>query len=394
MDFRDWSFWQILLSLGGAIVTLAGLITVGYRFGHWQGHLKNPGKLQLDEAIRNRELAEKQLAEANAKRAQMSNDIRRYRTLKEALVEGDRDLWNSHKPQPYETYNEDVLRRDMQVVTVMNLKGGVGKTTMATNLAAYFDQYKDKRVLVVDLDYQGSATATLLRMMGFEQLPDQNAINVFATSGRLASPAETVRPVQNPLRKTDFVPCSYPFAAIENRQMVKWLFQELDHDPRFRLSEVLFSEAFRDRYDVVIIDAPPRLSLGAINALTASRTVIIPTLPDLMSTEAVANFAGQLQGIAGVLNPSLDKLLIAMNQTRYTEMLDSEERAINRVMKDLDFWPGIARQIPQNIPSRVVFSRASVEQSLAWILDDSNDVRIRDLFISFGDFIAEEIGIS
>ncbi|RAN32041.1 ParA family protein [Hyphomonas pacifica] len=387
------SVWATVATIAGALSIVTGLFGFGYRVGHWRGHLKNPDEMAVRQANRERDVAEQQLNEIKGQIALRSSEVRRYSALKEALIGGEKALWNSHRTEPFEGYDRLVQTNDVHVLTVMNLKGGVGKTTLATNLAAYFDQHLNKRVLFVDLDYQGSATTAMLNLVGLEDIPTQNASKVFTEQGRLPSVAELALHAMRPLARTELVPCNYSFSAIENKEMVKWLFQENQTDPRFALAKVIFSDEFRERYDVVIIDAPPRLSLGAINALTCCRTILVPTIPDSMSTEAVGNFTAQLNSLAPILNPSLSKLLLGVNKTGATKMNPAEIRAVERAFEDMRNWNGISRVVPTNIPDRVAFSKASTERSLAWLLNDTNAVQIRDIISKFGDYVARETGI-
>lgn len=378
----------------GFFSMMVALMTFIFNLGQRLGEAKNPGAVQIANFKAAAEAAEKERDEARANTAKHSSDIRRYLALKEALIGGEKSLWNSHQPAPYDAYDKDMGSNDLHVLTIMNLKGGVGKTTLATNLAAHFDLALNKKVLVVDLDYQGSATAALLRMVQYDALPYQHAKRIFASSSKQPSLPELALRMSNSLTRTDLVPCSYEFAAVENKQMVGWLFQELGYDPRYCLPSVLYSEEFRNHYDIVIIDAPPRLSLGAINAITACQTLLVPTIPDLMSTEAVGNFVNQLNSLGGLLNPALHKLLLGVNRSDSTELKESEERLIQRSLKYSESWNGIMRRVPQNIPDRVVFSKALAQQTLAYLLDDNvAKKKIRTALAEFGDFVAHEMGV-
>jgi cellulose biosynthesis protein BcsQ len=85
------------------------------------------------------------------------------------------------------------------------------------------------------------------------------------------------------------------FGDIENRLMTQWHSGLIPEDIRYRLRAALHSPDLRDDYDVVLIDCPPRLTTGCINALAASDYVLIPVLLEDTSAEAVPRILGWLK---------------------------------------------------------------------------------------------------
>ena len=122
--------------------------------------------------------------------------------------------------------------------------------------------------------------------------------------------------------------------------------------------------------------------------------MIIPTIPDLMSTEAVGNFVSQLNSLAPTLNPALQKLLIAVNRSDRTDLTQNEERLILRAKQYADNWNGIVKLVPQNIPNRVAFGKALSQQTIAYLLDDNVASKsVTSVLEDFGDFVGREMGV-
>ncbi len=184
------------------------------------------------------------------------------------------------------------------VTTVANLKGGVGKTTLAANLIGHCAKHRaapNKSILGIDFDYQGSLTSMAL--------PDDNQNTTGGedtSAGKLLikglDHTKEIPHAIEPIAK--FIASNYPFAQVENRLMVKWLLGEFDDDLRLRLTNQ-FTDLFQgdSLFNKIIIDAPPRLTTGAIQSLCASSHIIIPTVMDLLSTEAVGQFVTQIDDL-------------------------------------------------------------------------------------------------
>ena len=151
------------------------------------------------------------------------------------------------------------MRSECIVLSVANHKGGVGKTSTAINLACAFAGTR-RRVLLIDLDPQGSATVSILRKRPTGLISSGNALM------SEASLVPCIKPYN--LAKFDLVPANDDLTAF----CVSCINEE---GKEFRLKNALSS--LRLIYDLIIIDCPPALNLLTINALCASDDLIIPT---------------------------------------------------------------------------------------------------------------------
>ncbi len=226
----------------------------------------------------------------------------RLKRAEQAVAKDGNGIWlakNFHIDQPVD-YRR--IRRGIPVITIANLKGGVGKTTIAANLLAHYSIAKQERVLAIDFDYQGSLSSMMLSEADhdalFEEQSDTRTCRAshlieHATVDWLLSVPNSVEGSR--LDRAKVIPSFYSLAATENRLMIEWLLGRKDIDIRFRLAELILSDRVQDRFDRVIIDAPPRLTTACIQALAASNSVIIPTVLDSLSAQAVGTFVDQLR---------------------------------------------------------------------------------------------------
>jgi chromosome partitioning protein len=206
-------------------------------------------------------------------------------------------MWLS---QPTPSFRADYQRRLARsnpiITTVANLKGGVGKTTLAANLGARYAVAGEK-VLLIDLDFQGSLSSMM--MPARERRP---APGMLSKASRFVGEKNRMRigdPVKIylPLAPTAYlcaVPAFYDLVRTENRIMIEWLLGSHESDARYWLAETLLSDDYQT-FDRVIIDAPPRLMTASVQALCASNHVIIPTILDGLCVEAVDTFLVQLR---------------------------------------------------------------------------------------------------
>lgn len=175
-----------------------------------------------------------------------------------------------------------------RVYTLVNQKGGVGKTTTAINLGAYL-AYFGQRVLLVDLDPQANATSCLHI--------DKNAVRSGIYEVLIeASPAAS-NILHNPRLKLSILPSSPALAGAEVE-----LVTELARESRLKkaLAHIV------DRYDYVLIDCPPSLGLLTLNGLVAANNgVIIPVQCEYLALEGLSQLNNTLNRVRNALFPEL-----------------------------------------------------------------------------------------
>ncbi|HSN69407.1 MAG TPA: AAA family ATPase [Thermoanaerobaculia bacterium] len=188
-----------------------------------------------------------------------------------------------------------------KVVSLVNQKGGVGKTTTAINLGASLAA-AERSVLLVDLDPQANATSG----MGFPKDADRSIYGVLVDGVPLE---EIIRETELPT--LHLAPSSVDLVAAE--------LELADFEDRaFRLRTAL--AAVRDRYDYILIDSPPSLGLLTVNGLAAADTVLVPLQCEYFALEGVSQLMRTLDQVREGLNQDLQIEGIAL--TMYDERVN------------------------------------------------------------------------
>lgn len=176
----------------------------------------------------------------------------------------------------------------MRTITVMNQKGGVGKTTTSVNLAAGLANL-GKRVCIVDLDPQAHASLHL----GVEALEESPTVyEIFAGEKTFAD----VRKMVN--SHLWVVPSNLDLAAAE---------LELADRPKreMLLRDAVKTQAVSELFDYIIMDCPPSLGVLTINALTATDEVFIPLQPHFFALQGLSKLFETTALVRSRLNPGL-----------------------------------------------------------------------------------------
>lgn len=175
-----------------------------------------------------------------------------------------------------------------QIISFINQKGGVGKTTSAVNTASYLADM-GKFVLLVDLDPQGNASSGL----GIDLRQVKNSLYSTMVGG--GSVREAI--INAGMDGLHLIPATGDLAGA-NIDLVEMENRE------FRLYDVL--RQIRTDYDYIIIDSPPSLGLLTINGLVASDSVIIPVQAEYYALEGLGQLLETIQLVQNNLQPQLD----------------------------------------------------------------------------------------
>jgi cellulose biosynthesis protein BcsQ len=214
---------------------------------------------------------------------------------------GDAAFW-SRPPQVNRRMADYEVRlaKSIPIVLMAAQKGGVGKSTLTTNVAAAFAQM-GKRVLAVDMDYQGTMSAQMTRE-GDLKLGDDARVDQLLL-GKIHERWESE--ILQVRKNLHFIPANYNLETVERREEYKWAIDETSDDVRYRLARALLSDHVKNNFDIVLIDAPPRMTLGFLNGFCTSTHLFVPTVVDYASARAVGRFAQQFRRLVPTINPLL-----------------------------------------------------------------------------------------
>ena len=196
-----------------------------------------------------------------------------------------------------------------KVITVINQKGGVGKTTTAHAIGAWLQAKQNKKILFLDLDQQGNLTyATGARNSNY------NTLEVLV-AGRLQDDK-----VQQTESGFNVIPSTPSLANVD--AVLSQTGKE------YRLKEALKA---LNSYDFVVIDTPPSLNIITINALTASDYAVIPAQADIFSLQGITQLGQTIDAVKRYTNKDLKVLGIVLTKHNTRSILS---RDLQKVITD------------------------------------------------------------
>ena len=309
------------------------------------------------------------------------------------LASFDGKVWEKGSAGPRPEF-VPLAERKTPIIALANLKGGVGKTTLTANLGAILSDL-NRRVLLVDLDYQGSLTSLCLPAHEIREIRsrDEFVSRLFTEDG--IAPEELPRychPVRQ-LTGVRLIAADDPLADKENQVMARWLLNPDAGDVRYLLRALLHSPLVQQEYDYVLIDCPPRMTTACINAFTAADFLLIPVQLDRTSTEAVPRQLRSLRKLKKVVCPDLAVLGLVANRTYPSENLIKREKDIWDSLEEIceDTWGHPVHRFSVVIRQHAAFAEAARANEFAALKRDVKP-RFRDLAEELQSRIAEHEG--
>ncbi len=215
-----------------------------------------------------------------------------------------------------------------KTVSILNQKGGVGKTTTAVNLAAAIG-IKGKKILLVDIDPQGNSTSGF----GINKREIKKSSYELLTGEIEASEAV----ITTEFEGVDIIPANMNLAGAE--------LEIIDMSERESILKKALAEIW-DNYDYIFLDCPPSLGLITLNALTASDTFLVPIQCEYYALEGLSQLMNTARRIKRMYNPYLD--IEGVLLTMYDGRLNLTQQVVNEVKR---FFPKkvYSTTIPRNV---------------------------------------------
>ena len=226
-----------------------------------------------------------------------------------------------------------------KVVTIVNFKGGVGKTTVTVNLAASLSHYKGKKVLIIDMDPQSNSTSYLMNFVDKFNLISQK--NIYTLVEEIINSSNNVNVQNYILRANEKIP---------KLDILPGFFKMLDFDKLCNQYSKISGKNYKNiiknmlplfkNYDYILIYTPPSIKIETVNAILASKYFLVPYTPEPMVHHGFDFLLNKIIKITSGLDTPLDQkckflgvIFTKVNKTikKHAEWIDT---CVNRMKMD------------------------------------------------------------
>ncbi len=263
------------------------------------------------------EIAEK----AEVTTGAVTNWIRRYADFpKPVTVVQAGKLYDSDQVEAWLRKKGKIM--GAKVISFINLKGGVAKTTTTVGVATLLAGEYGKKVLVVDLDPQTNCTTMLIGEEKWKELDDNNhtlaalfddVINETKNFDIKATLQKDVSHIAN-VKGLDLIPSSLKMIDIQDRLATIPQGKFFANNPIYIIKKAL--NPVINNYDYVLIDCPPNMGIITLNGLMVSNAYIIPTIPDVLSTYGIPQIISRIRDFSDNIGEEIECLGIVATKVR------------------------------------------------------------------------------
>jgi chromosome partitioning protein len=221
----------------------------------------------------------------------------------------------------------------MQIISIINQKGGVGKTTTVINLAAGLSKL-NKKILVIDLDPQGNATTGL----GLSNVDDSGDTIYSVLNGS--------KEISDVIKKTQFNNLNIITSNVDLSGLEVETADDSNRAFILKTKLTAYINNSRGSYDYVLIDCPPSLSLLTVMALVSSSSLLVPLQTEFFALEGLTQLMKTIERIKVSLNPDLEIRGILLTMYDKRNKLSSQ---VEKEARDYFSTKVYSTVIPRNV---------------------------------------------